>query len=113
MGIQSAIQEFEKMDVVQQKEKLLYMLEQIKNSDQVFLDIFTLLSKDQTNIDQKFLIGIYGDILVFAEAIATYNSSNKEKSLMALQKKLQAMHEEEMKDRDQEQKDIEVLLQKI
>jgi len=88
------------------------MLEQLKDSDQVFLDLFALLQKSE-NLDTDFLTGTYEDILEFADAIANYNTVNKEKILSSLQNKLQEMHEREKKEREIEQQEVDELIKNI
>lgn len=112
MNIPSAIQEFSNLSIDQQKEKVSEMLLQIKDSDQVFLDLFDIIKKNN-DIDSAFLTDTYKDILEFADAIANYNLSNQKKALSSLQNKLQELHEREAKERIIEQQEVEEMIKNI
>ncbi len=112
MNLTEAVQEFSKLDFQKQKEKLIVMIEQIKNSDPMFLDLFTLLQNGE-NIDSEFLVEIYQNIMEFWQAIQTYNTAKQQSVLLSIQKKLQEMHEIEKKEREIEQQEIEELIKNI
>ncbi len=112
MDLIQAVQEFSKLSFQEQKEKLIVMIEQIKDADTMFLDLFTLLQKGE-NIDSNFLVDIYHDIMEFGQAIQTYNTTKQQIVLLSLQKKLQEIHEREKKERTIEQQEIEELIKNI
>lgn len=112
MDISSSVQEFSKLTFEKQKEKLIAMLEQIKDSDPMFLDLFALLQKGE-NLDSDFLIGIYQDIMEFGQAIQTYNKTQQQTALSSIQNKIQEMHEREAKERATEQIEIDELIKNI
>lgn len=112
MDITSAVQEFSKLTFDQQKEKLIAMVAQIKDSDPMFLDLFDLLQKSQ-NLDAAFLIGIYQDIMQFGQAIQEYNKEGQQKILSSLQNRLEEIHQREAKERVIELQQVEQLIANI
>lgn len=112
MDIATLVQAFNKMELSKQKEKLLVMLEQIKDSDPMFLELYNIINT-RADLDINFLTGTYQDILELGKAVVEYNTEKQQTKLSALQEKLKTLYEREKQERIIELQEAENLIKNI
>lgn len=112
MDIKQLNDEFQKLNLWDQRKKLISMTEQIKDSNPLFLELYQLLTTKEI-LDWNFLIWIYEDILNLSFALKNYNKQEQQKWFASIQEKIQEMRELENIEHTKDLEEAEDLLSSI
>ncbi len=103
MTINQLLEEFYNLPLEKKREKLELMIEQMKDSDDIFPK---LLSKIPTMPETSMFV-LYHDIMMFANAITEYKRTKNTAALTKAASYLEKIHLLEEEQKKQDQKDIE------
>jgi len=81
-------------------------------SHPVFSQISDILEKNK-NITEEFLIGIYEDLMYFADAIEQNKKQDAFSRLWSLQDKLEQLRKQEEQERGKDQKEADDMIVKL
>lgn len=105
MNIQGSIKSFQSLTTQEKQEKLVVVLNELKDSNQVFSSLLAKVSNTIPN--DATLIVMYYDIMMFWQAIEEYNKTKDITSLSKAEEYMQALLKREQQDRLTDEKDIE------
>ncbi len=105
MTIDQTLQEFYALPVEKKKKKLEVMLEQLKNSDEIFMKFLQKIQKK--DVSEATLNVLYSDIMKFSEAIKEYAKTKSTASLEKAKTYLDKMRLLEQEDRKKDMQDVE------
>lgn len=114
MDIKSTIKAFQWLSLEQKQEKLLSILRELQDKNDVFAALLTKVSNTIPN--EATLTVIYYDIMMFGEAILAYNTTKNESSLSKAEEYMQKLLQREQQERlanDQDLAQMESLLQNM
>lgn len=101
---QERLDAFQTLSFEDQKVKMLLILTDLKDADQVFLDLLDIV-QNNSSIDSRFLVETYTDIMDFADTIRENDVHASFEKLTLLQQKIQNIREMELLDRAKENPD--------
>lgn len=102
--IESRVQEFSQLSFEKQKEKMIAMLSELRDDEWFFQKVLKVL-KENDKITSKILVWIYQDIIEFWEELQNITKEEKKDLMSKLHQKILDMHEQEGKERAQENPD--------
>lgn len=91
------IKEFRKLTFDEKKQKVIHILNAVKDSDKIFMD--ALKYSKIVDVDEEYLEKIYIDIIELGNMIIQKNEMWKAE---AIQKKIQKINEQEAKEKETE-----------
>ncbi len=103
--MKNMIQWFNSLSTEEKREKLLAVLHELQDSNEIFSSLFTKLSDSSPN--DATLVVIYYDIMMFGQAIEEYNKSQDASSLSKAEQYMQNLLKREQQDRLTDAQDIE------
>jgi hypothetical protein len=106
------IEDFLKLDFKEKKEKMLVIIENLKSTDAVFARVYDII-QNNPNVKEDFLVGIYKDLMYFADASKKHKSEEKMSTLNNIQKKIEEINQKETAEREKEQLEIDDLIKNI
>ena len=95
------IEEFKKLSFDEKKTKLLTILEQLKNSDEVFWAVINTINTNK-NVNDEFLVWIYEDIISLWDKAAENKKQQSLGQAAKLKARLQTLQNQEKMEREQE-----------
>jgi len=110
--VQKTIEDFLKLNFKEKKEKMLVIVENLKSTDAVFARVYDII-QNNPNVKEDFLVGIYKDLMYFADASKNRESEEKESKLNNIQKKIEEMSQKETVEREKEQLEVNDLIKNI
>lgn len=87
-----------------QKKKLLLMLDELKDTNQVFVDAMNLINK-RDDLPADFFVGVYTDIINMWKYIEEYKKQKNLETATELKDKMQQLKQIEEQQRTQENPD--------
>lgn len=91
------INDFSKLPLEKQKEKILEMLSLLQESDKLFKDLLKIVH-EKKDIASQDIVDIYANILELGDAIKEANNEKGNDILQKIQKTIQKIHEAEEKE---------------
>jgi hypothetical protein len=95
------IDDFSKLSLDQQKQKIIEMLSLLQESDKLFKDLLMIV-QEKKDITSQDITDIYADILELGDAIKEANTEKGNDILQKIQKTIQKIHEAEEKENNNE-----------
>ena len=93
MDIKGIISSFRELTTQQKQDKLVSVLQWLQDRDSVFASLLQKVSHDEPNDDT--LLVLYYDIMMFAQAVENYNTSQDESALKQGQVYMQKLRDRE------------------
>jgi hypothetical protein len=100
-------QNFSDLSFDDKKIRLKVMLDQLKNSDEIFGKILTVITTK--NVTEDYLDKVYADIMNFATALQSYSKNKDQAQLTKAQTALQSLYALEAESRKQDEIDIKAI----
>lgn len=98
------IDDYKKLSAEDKKKKLLLMLEELKWTNQVFVDALALINK-RDDLPEDFFVWVYTDIINMGKYIEEYKKQKTSETANVLKDKMQKLKEIEATQRQEENPD--------